>query len=206
MELIPTQEEVLHLLRKTGALRKGHFVYPSGLHSEEGLQLALAMRYYQNARTLGVALSRKVRAHTELRAMISDLSVVAPGASGVPVAYAVCEALRASQVYWAERDSPKDPLHFRQGVSAETGEKVLMVDDMLRSGRRLSELKRFVEQNGDAVVGLAVMVYQPNPETPSFDSLPFFYLARLEGRYWRNPEECELCKAGVPLEQITGPA
>ena len=54
MELIPTQEEVLKVLRETGALRKGHFEYPSGLHSEEYLNPALALRYYQHARTLGV--------------------------------------------------------------------------------------------------------------------------------------------------------
>ena len=75
MELIPTQDQVIRLLRETGALRTGHFAYPSGLHSEEGLQVAMAMRYYQHARTLGVALSRKVRAHPELRAIISQLSI-----------------------------------------------------------------------------------------------------------------------------------
>jgi orotate phosphoribosyltransferase len=202
MELIPTQDEIIRLLRKTGALRTGHFAYPSGLHSEEGLQVPMAMRYYQHARTLGVALSRKVRAHAELRAMIAELSIVAPGYGGIPVAYAVCEALRANQVYWAERDDPRAPLYFRNGVSAQRGEKVLLVDDMLRSGRRLTELKQLVERNGDEVVGIAVMVYQPNPDTPSFEPLPFFYLARLEGRYWRNPAECELCKAGRPVENI----
>jgi orotate phosphoribosyltransferase len=202
MELIPTQDEVVRLLRNTGALRTGHFAYPSGLHSEEGLQVAMAMRYYQHARTLGVALSRKVRADPELRAMIGELSIVAPASGGIPVAYAVCEALRANQVYWAERDDPKGPLYFRQGVSAQRGEKVLLVDDMLRSGRRLTEMKRLVEENGDTVVGLAVMVYQPNPETPSFEPLPFFYLARLTGRYWRSAEECGLCRAGIPAEPI----
>jgi orotate phosphoribosyltransferase len=202
MEIIPTQDEVIRLLRSTGALRTGHFAYPSGLHSEEGLQVAMAMRYYQHARTLGVALSRKVRADAELRATIGELSIVAPGSGGIPVAYAVCEALRARQVYWAERDEPGAPLYFRQGVSAEKGEKVLLVDDMLRSGRSLMELKQLVERNGDQVVGIAAMVYQPTPETPSFDPLPFFYLARLEGRYWRNGEGCELCKAGVPAENL----
>ena len=205
MELIPTQEEVIRLLRETGALRTGHFRYESGLHSEEGLQVAMAMRYYQHARTLGVALSRRVRAHTELSAIITDLSIVSPGAGGIPVAYAVCEALRANQVYWAERQSPDSPLSFRKGISAQKGEKVLIVDDMLRSGRKVSELKRIVEQNGDQVVGIAVMVYQPNPDTPSFDGIPLFYLARLEGRYWRNAEQCELCKAGMPVEDIIVP-
>jgi orotate phosphoribosyltransferase len=202
LEIIPTQEEVIDLLRRTGALRNGHFVYPSGFHSEEGLQVPLAMRYYQHARTLGVALSRKVRQNAELRAMISELSVVSPGAGGIPVAYAVCEALRAQQVYWAERDDSEGPLHFRQGVSVEKGEKVLIVDDMLRTGRRVSDLKQLVERHGDQVVGIAVMVYQPTPSTPSFEPLPFFSLARLEGRYWRTAEECELCRAGAPLEAV----
>jgi len=202
MELIPTQEEVLQLLRDCGALRNGHFEYQSGLHSEEFLNPALATRYYQHARTLGVALSRKVRAHTELRAMIQDLSVVSPGTGGIPVAYAVCEALHASQVYWAERDSPELPLHFQQGVGEKKGEKVLMVDDILRSGRRLTELRKMVIDLGDEPVGLGVLIYQPNPEAPSFDPLPFFYLAKLEGRYYQNPDECELCKAGIPVEKV----
>ena len=42
MELIPTHDEVVNLLRQTGALRTGHFAYPNGLHSEEYLQVALA--------------------------------------------------------------------------------------------------------------------------------------------------------------------
>lgn len=202
MELIPTQQEVIHLLRETGALRTGHFAYKTGLHSEEGLQLAMAMRYYQHARTLGVALSRKVRAHSELRAMLSELSIVAPGTGGIPVAYAVCEALRANQVYWAERNEPDQPLYFRAGVSERKGEKVLLVDDMLRSGRSIGELKSLVESLGDEVVGIAVMVYQPNPDTRSFGDLPFFYMAQLEGRYWRNAEECALCQAGIPAEAL----
>src|ERR671920_2268611 len=109
-----TQEEVVSLLRQTGALRKGHFAYPNGLHSEEYLQVALAMRYYQHARTLSVGLSRKLRANTELRAMIPELSIVAPATGGLPIAYGVCEALRANQVYWAERENEHEPLRFRQ--------------------------------------------------------------------------------------------
>ena len=43
------------------------------------------------------------------------------------------------------------------------GEKVLLVDDILRTGRKLSELKNLVEGRGGEVVGMAVVVYQPNP-------------------------------------------
>ena len=63
MHLVPTQEEVIALLRETGALRDGHFEYPNGLHANEYLQVALALRYYQVARTLSVGLSRLLRAN-----------------------------------------------------------------------------------------------------------------------------------------------
>lgn len=202
MDLIPSQEDVVSLLKETGALRHGHFVYPNGLHANEYLQVALAMRQYQNIRTLSVGLSRKVRANSELRAMIPDLSVVAPSGGGIPVAYGVCEALRAKQVYWAEGEDDDNPLHFRQYFVQKPGERVLLVDDIFRSGRKLSQLKRLVEGNGAEVVGLAVIIYQPTPQTPDFSGIPLYYLAKLDARYSNDAESCEMCKRDEPLESV----
>jgi orotate phosphoribosyltransferase len=204
MHLVPTQDEVVALLRKTGALRDGHFVYSTGLHSNEYLQVPLAMRYYQHARTLSVGLSRLLRANSEIRAMISELSIVAPATGGLPVAFGVCEALRAHQVYWAERESRDEPLRFRQYMEVERGEQVLLVDDILRSGNKLSLLKQLVESKGGKVVGIAVMVYQPTPETIDFSPLPLYYLARLNAAYYHDAGECPLCKQGVPIEKVGG--
>jgi len=197
MQLVPTHDEVVGLLRQTGALRGGHFVYPDGLHSDQYLQVALAMRYFQHAKTLSVGLTRKVRENTEIRAMIPELSIVAPATGGLPVAYGMCEALRANQVYWAEREIPNEPLRFRQFLQQVPGEPVLLVDDILRTGRKLTELRNLVQSNGADVVGLAVMIYDPRPDTPSFDPLPFFYLAKLDANYWKDETDCELCRAGV---------
>src|SRR5690349_18678910 len=144
MHLVPTQEEVVELLKQTSALRKGHFVYPNGLHSNEYLQVALTMRHFQHAKTLSVGLSRLIRANAELRAMIPELSVVAPATGGLPVAYGMCEALRARQVYWAEREDTGQPLRFRQHLEQVKGEKVLLVDDILRTGNKLTELKKLI--------------------------------------------------------------
>ena len=202
MELIPTHDEVVELLRDAGALRSGHFSYPNGLHSEEYLQVALAMRYYQHAKVLSVGLSRKLRANSELHAMIPELSIVAPATGGLPVAYGVCEALRARQVYWAEREVVGQPMRFRQYMEQHKGEKVILVDDILRTGAKLTELKNLAESSGAEVVGLAVMIYQPNPMTPNFDPLPFYYLARLDGDYYKDESSCELCKRGVPVEKV----
>ncbi|MDX2149172.1 MAG: phosphoribosyltransferase family protein [Bryobacteraceae bacterium] len=200
MQLVPTQEEVLKLLRDTGALREGYFEYPNGLRSRQYLQVALAMRWAQHAKTLSVGLSRLVRANPELRAMIGELSIVAPATGGLPVAYGVCEALRAHQVYWAERENEKDALRFRQYLEPHRGEKVLLVDDILRSGRKLRELRALLESKGAEVVALAVVIFQPTPETPSFGSLPFYYLARLDGEYYTDGKEWDV--NGVPVERV----
>ena len=192
----------MRVLRETGALREGHFEYPSGLHSNEYLQVPLAMRYYQHARTLSVALSRLLRANPEIRAMISSLSIVAPATGGLPVAYGVCEALRANQVYWAERDDDGQPLRFRQYLEQHAGEQVVLVDDILRSGNKLSEMKALLESRGAEVVALAVVIYQPIPNIKDFGSLPLYYLAKLEASYYADGSHCELCRHGMPSEKV----
>lgn len=202
MHLVPTQDEVVAVLRKTGAIRNGHFEYPNGLHATEYMQVQLAMRHFQHAKMLSVGLSRYLRANPEIRAMIPELSIVSPNTGGLPVAYGVCEALRARQVYWAEREHEDGAMRFRQYLKQEPGEKVLLVDDILRSGRNISELRRLVESNGAEVVGLGVIVYQPNPTTADFGALPLYYLAKLDAMYYKDAATCEMCRAGVPIEKV----
>jgi orotate phosphoribosyltransferase len=201
MHLIPTQDEVVALLRETGALRDGHFEYPSGLHSNEYLQVPLALRHYQHQRLLSVGLSRLLRANPEIRAIVPQLSIVVPATAGLPVAFGVCESLRAKKVYWAEREHDDQPLRFRQYVEPEPGEQVVLVDDILRTGRKLAELKRLLEANGAVVMGLAVIIYQPNPDMIDFGALPLYYLAKLDARYYADAAHCELCKRGEPVEK-----
>ncbi len=202
MHLLPTPEEVVSVLRETGALRDGHFEYPSGLHSNEYLQVPLAMRYYQHARTLSVGLSRLLRANPEIRAMIPDLSIVAPATGGLPVAYGVCEALRAKQVYWAERNDEGEPMRFRQYLEQPPGEQVVLVDDILRSGSKLAEMKTLLESRGATVIGLAVVIYQPTPRTRDFGTLPLYYLAKLDASYYSDTGHCDLCRRGVKLDKV----
>lgn len=202
MHLLPTHDEVVRVLRETGALRDGHFVYSNGLHSNEYLQVPLAMRYYQHAKTLSVGLSRLLRANPEIRAMIPELSIVAPATGGLPVAYGICEALQAKRVYWAERDFEDRPFHFRQYIEPQPGEQVVLVDDILRTGTRLTELKTLLESYGAVVAALAVVVYQPNPRVHSFGDLPLLYLARLEASYYSDAKSCELCRKAQPIENV----
>ena len=201
MHLLPTQDEVVRVLRETGALRDGHFEYTTGLHSNEYLQVPLAMRYYQHARTLSVGLSRLLRANPEIRAIIPQLSIVAPATAGLPVAYGVCEALRAHQVYWSEATDTDKRMRFRQYLEQHPGEQVVLVDDILRSGKKLAELKALLESRGASVLALAVVIYQPTPQTYDFGPLPLYYLAKLEASYYTDAAHCELCRQGMPLDK-----
>jgi len=202
MHLIRTREEVVSVLRETGALRDGHFEYPNGLHSNEYLQVPLALRYYQHQRMLSVGLSRLLRGNPEIRAIMPQLSIVTPATGGLPVAYGGCESVRARHVYWAESDHDGEPQRFRQYLEQHPGEQVVLVDDILRTGGKLAELKRLLESRGATVVGLAVVIYQPYPTTHDFGSLPFYYLAKLDASYYADSAHCELCKRGLPLEKV----
>ena len=202
MQLLPSQEDVTAILRATGALREGHFEYPNGLHSSQYLQVPLAMRYYQHAKTLSVALSRLLRAHTEIRAMIPDLSIVSPAPGGLPVAFGVCEALRAKQVYWAEDGADDKPGHFRQFIEPEKGEPVVLVDDIIRSGGRLAALRKLLENAGAEVVAVAAIVYEPYPNVEKFEGLPLYYLAQMQVGYDADAAACEACRRGEPLEKV----
>src|SRR5215813_3900349 len=92
VQLIPSPEQVTDLLRETGALREGHFEFPTGLHSTHYFQMPLVMRYHGNARVLNVALSRLLRMEHEVLAALPHCAIVAPAAGGIPVAFGVREA------------------------------------------------------------------------------------------------------------------
>src|SRR5215472_18855012 len=117
VKLIPTQDQVLDLLKETGALREGHIQLPNGMHSSLYFQMPLAMRYHGNARTLNVALSRLLRLVPEVLAALPDCAIVAPAAGGIPVAFGVREALDAEQIFWAEKGN-NGVYFFRQYLDA----------------------------------------------------------------------------------------
>ena len=52
------------------------------------------------------------------------------------------------------------------------------------------------------VLALAVVVYQPTPATIGFDPLPIYYLAKLDGHYYTDAGNCEMCRRGEPLDRI----
>ncbi|HUX68437.1 MAG TPA: phosphoribosyltransferase family protein [Terriglobales bacterium] len=200
MDLIPNETEVRQVLERTGALRHGHFRHPSGTHSDLYLQIPLAMRHFSESKMLSVALSRLLRKDDNVRRAIPQVSVVVPATGGLPIAFGVSEALRASQTYWAEKNDGGD-LELRQFLEIHPGERVILVDDILRTGRKLTQLRKLVESAGATVLALAVLVHQPFENCADFPDLPLFKLLTLEPHYWQAGQ-CPLCAQGTPMVDV----
>ncbi|MER3632052.1 MAG: hypothetical protein C4325_07750 [Blastocatellia bacterium] len=137
VDLIPSPESVMEILKKTGAYRRGHFVYPNGKHASHYFQMPLAFRYYDNARILSVGLSRLFRMERAISSRLPKVSVISPSPGGIMVAFGVREALGAEQIYWAEMEDGKR--QFRQYMSEGEVYPAIIVDDILRSGRAIIE-------------------------------------------------------------------
>lgn len=200
MELIPTADEVRALLQRTGALRHGHFVNRSGLHTNQCLQLALALRHFSESKALCVGLSRLFRAQDLVRRYLPEISIVAPATGGLPVAFGVAEALRAAQTYWAE--GADGSLHFRQFLELHSGERVVLVDDMMRTGRKLQQLRQLVEQSGAEVLAIGVLAQETAAAAQDFGKIAFCRLTELAPQYW-PADECPLCRQQQPLIQLS---
>ncbi len=200
MDLIPNESDVRELLERTGALRQGHFSHPGGTHSDLYLQIPLAMRHYSESKVLSVALSRKLRQADAVRRAVPKVSVVVPATGGLPVAFGVAEALRASQTYWAEKNDAGE-MELRQFLEIHPGERVILVDDILRTGRKLTQMRKLVEDASAKVLALAVLVHQPFENCARFDDLPLFKLLTLEPHYWHE-KQCPLCGKGAPAVEV----
>ncbi|MGH9395025.1 MAG: phosphoribosyltransferase family protein [Terriglobales bacterium] len=200
MDLIPNEADVRAVLESTGALRNGHFRHPSGTHSDLYLQIPMVMRHYAESKMLSVALSRLLRQDDAVRRAIPNVSVVVPATGGLPVAFGVAEALRASQTYWAEKTDGGD-LELRQFLEIHPGERVILVDDILRTGRKLTQLRNLVEKAGAKVLALAVLVHQPFENCAEFPQLPLFKLLTLEPHYWQA-KQCPLCAQNAPVVDV----
>src|SRR5512138_2838736 len=100
---------------------------------------------------LCVALGRKLRSDPEIARHLPDVSIVAPATGGIPVAFGLGEALRASQIYWAER-LEGHRVEFRQFMETHENEQCIVVDDILRTGAMLSQLRDLLLSRGAKVL------------------------------------------------------
>ncbi len=203
--LIPDSGEVMEILKKSGAYREGHFVYPSGQHTPHYFQMPLAFRYYDTARVLAVALSRKLRLEKDISSALPKVSIISPSPGGIPVAFAVREALGADQIYWAELENGKR--RFRQWINQGEVYPAVIVDDISRTGDAINETIELVRNElRTQIIGCGLIVrFDSAPdqiEVPGDDPVPVVSLVEFDAKWYEQGEHCAECSKDAPVEQV----
>jgi orotate phosphoribosyltransferase len=199
VQLIPSPEEIMKILKRTGAFREGHFVYPNGKHTAHYFQMPLAFRYYDTARVLAVALSRKFRVERDIASQLPKVSIISPSSGGIPVAFGVRDALNAEQIYWAEQENGKRT--FRQYVNQGEINPCIIVDDIIRSGTAIEETVELVRSLGAPVIGCGAIVHFSTAPNQIGDG-SVKSLVEFDERFYDSADECVECKQGVPEEHV----
>lgn len=199
VQLIPSPEEIMKILKRTGAFREGHFVYPNGKHTAHYFQMPLAFRYYDTARVLAVALSRKFRVERDIASQLPKVSIISPSSGGIPVAFGVRDALNAEQIYWAEQENGKRT--FRQYVNQGEINPCIIVDDIIRSGTAIEETVELVRSLGAPVIGCGAIVHFSSAPNQIGDGT-VKSLVEFDERFYDSADECVECKQGVPEEHV----
>jgi len=200
VSLIPSPETVLDILKRTGAFREGHFVYPTGKHSPHYFQMPLAFRYYDTARVLAVALSRKFRLERDISSQLPKIAVVSPSSGGIPVAFGVRDALSAEQIYWAEKEA-EGRRRLRQYVNQGEVNPCIIVDDIIRSGGAIEETADLVKELGAPVIGCGAIV-RFTSAAEQFQGNQIRSLVDFDAQMYDEGDECADCKKGVPVEHV----
>lgn len=143
-----SEQEVLDIFRRTGALLEGHFILRSGLHSRLYFQCALALQDMPTVEKLGRALADKVR-------WLKPATVISPAMGGLVIGQEVARQLGVRFIF-AEKDEGK--LALRRGFKLSQDEPVLVVEDVVTKGGRVAETIGIVRAHGSRLVGVAMMV------------------------------------------------
>jgi len=146
----PTQQEVLAIFTRTHALKTGHFVLRSGLHSGHYFQCAQVCQHMDAVERLGELLLERVRA-----AGWRFSTVLAPAMGGLVIGQEVARRAKARYIFCEKENNI---LVLRRGFTLAPGEPVLVVEDVVTRGGRVLECLDIVRKAGGAAAGVAMLV------------------------------------------------
>lgn len=178
-----TSEQILDIYKKTGALLTGHFLLSSGLHSEQYLQSALVLQQPDIATKLCSVLADHFKNCTiEV--------VIAPALGGVFVSHETARALGVRAIF-AERVNGE--LTLRRGFTIKPGERVLVVEDVITTGKSTKETIEVVKNAGGVVIAAASLIDRSGGKADI--GVPYRSLVTLTVPAY-VPEACPMCKGG----------
>lgn len=174
---------VLEILKEVGALLEGHFLLSSGKHSNRYCQCAKLLQYPDKAeKVLGVVVEK-------LKTVEFDV-VVGPAMGGIIVAYEIGRQTGKPAIFTEREDGV---MTLRRGFEIKKGEKVLITEDVVTTGKSSRETAEVINALGGEVVGIACIVDRSSTEV----GYPVYGCIELDIESY-DKEECPLCKKGIP--------
>ena len=143
-------KDSLAVLKKTKALLEGHFVLSSGLHSPQYVQCAKLLSYPKKSEKFCKSLSSKIKKKFKKIDII-----LSPAMGGIVIGYIVGNLLNKETIF-CERVNGKFIL--RRGFSIKKNSKVLIVEDVITTGKSSLECARLVKKYKSKVVGYACLI------------------------------------------------
>jgi orotate phosphoribosyltransferase len=165
-----TDEEVLDEFRASGALLEGHFLLSSGRHSARYLQCARVLMNPARAARLADALAASLPA--DVRDAID--AVVSPAMGGLIAGHEMGRALGRDAMFL---ERPTGSFELRRGFALEPGARVLMMEDVVTTGKSSLEAIAAIRAAGGEVMAAAAIVDRSGGEADL--GVPFYPLIRL---------------------------
>ena len=147
-------EESLKILKETNALLEGHFILSSGLHSPQYVQCAQLMSKPSEAFKICSSLSEKIK--KEFKEF--DL-ILSPAMGGIIVGYEIGRILNKETIF-SERVNGEFKL--RRDFTVNKNQKVLIIEDVITTGKSSLECSKIVEDNNAIIVGYACLIDRSN--------------------------------------------
>ena len=147
-------EESLKILKETKALLEGHFILSSGLHSPQYVQCAKLMSKPSEAFKICSSLSEKIK--KEFKEF--DL-ILSPAMGGIIVGYEIGRILDKESIF-SERVNGEFKL--RRDFTVNKNQKVLIIEDVITTGKSSLECSKIVEDNNAIIVGYACLIDRSN--------------------------------------------
>ena len=200
INLIPTEDEVIKILRETDAYRHGHFVNSRGQHTSHHFRVPWAFHYYDNARILAVGLSRMFRMDKKISSNLPEVTMISPSAHVIPVVFSMREALNAEQIFWAQGSN--GGRHFPQYIKDCDLKPCIVVDDIVRTGGTMRETFRIVKEIGANIIGCGAIVrFSTGPK--EIDGIEIKSLMEFDCNYYDSLDEWEAAEGNdAALEEI----
>lgn len=181
--------DVLCLLQEHGAILEGHFVMPSGFHSQTYIQTSLLMQHPHLAQRIAGALSEKfIKKADVIMALTPSDSVLAQEVARV----------RGVRAIFASKDDDGQMV-FKHNFTIKEGEQVLIVDDVAVSGRKINKAIELVGKHGGDVLGVGVIVDRSMGYLPL--TVPLRSLLSYPMQTF-TAAECPLCAAKIPFTEV----